>query len=30
MSRTQSDGLLPGISVDFGIFPAEAAIRLYA
>jgi hypothetical protein len=30
MSRTQSDGLLPGITVDSGIFPAEAALRLYA
>jgi replication-associated recombination protein RarA len=30
MSRTQSDGLLPGIPIDSGIFPAEAALRLYA
>ena len=30
MSLTQSDGLLNGISVDSGIFPAETALRLYA
>ena len=30
MSRTQPAGLLPGIPVDSGIFPAEAALRLYA
>jgi SpoVK/Ycf46/Vps4 family AAA+-type ATPase len=30
MSRTQPVELLPGIPVDSGIFPAEAALRLYA
>ena len=29
MSRPQPDGLLIGIAVDFGLFPAEAALRLY-